>query len=186
MLAGDLFVEQNSIDGVAIRELTPIGDKRGNLCEIHRDGWELAPRPVQWDFITSAANVLRGVHVHQLRFDYFVVLAGRATIGLTDARRHAPSFRQSMTIDVSSERPCVVTVPPGVAHGIYAHGALSYLYGLTNAWDGRDEELGFRYDDPAEGLIWPSRNPVILDRDADLPDFEAFVREFERAGGVRI
>jgi dTDP-4-dehydrorhamnose 3,5-epimerase len=133
---------------------------------------------VQWDFIRSKPDVLRGVHVHRLRWDYFVLLDGQARIGLTDARRGS-TFRRSMTIDVDSAHPAIVTVPPGVAHGIFAKSALLYLYGLSVAWDGTDEDLGCRYDDPALGVAWSATTPCVLQRDLELPDFDTLVRQYE-------
>jgi dTDP-4-dehydrorhamnose 3,5-epimerase len=168
----------NGIAGVAVRAVDAIGDVRGALCEIHRDEWAMAPRPVQWDFIRSKADVLRGVHVHRLRWDYFVLLEGQARIGLTDVRR-ACTFRRSMTIDIDSQHPAIVTVPPGVAHGVFAKTALLYLYGLSVAWDGNDEDLGCRYDDPALGVEWSSTPPLLLQRDLELPDFDTLVRQYE-------
>jgi dTDP-4-dehydrorhamnose 3,5-epimerase len=171
------------IVGVAVRPLDPNLDVRGSVCEIHRDSWGLAPRPVQWDFIVTRANVLRGVHVHRLRYDYMVVTKGRGTFGFADLRPNSPSFRRSMTVEASGERPCVVIVPPGVAHGIYAHDDMIYLYGLTAYWAGTDE-IGCRFDDPAMNIPWPVKDPVLLARDAELPDFEALLRRFLEAGGV--
>jgi len=171
------------IEGVLVRPLEPIADLRGSLCEIHRDGWGLAPRPVQWDFITTKARVLRGTHVHRLRYDYLIVVQGRATFGLADLRRRSPTFRQSMVIEAAGDSPEVVIVPPGVAHGIFAHEAMIYLYGLTHPYDGNDQ-MGCRYDDATLGIDWPDKDPVLLPRDLNLPDFETLLREFEAAGGV--
>jgi dTDP-4-dehydrorhamnose 3,5-epimerase len=177
-LAPDNNSAGSRIAGVTVRAVNAIGDVRGALSEIHRDEWALGPRPVQWDFIRTRPGVLRGVHVHRLRWDYFVLLDGQARIGLTDVRR-ASTFRRSMTIDVNSEHPTVVTVPPGVAHGVFAKSALLYLYGLSVAWDGSDEDLGCRYDDPALGVEWSSTTPLLLQRDLELPDFDTLVRQYE-------
>jgi dTDP-4-dehydrorhamnose 3,5-epimerase len=171
--------EEAVIAGVAVRPIASIDDRRGSLCEIHRDDWGLAPRPVQWDFVTSRPQVLRGVHVHCLRWDYIIVLKGRATIGLKDVRRGERSFRHSMLIDVSGERPTLLTIPPGVAHGIFADTALSYIYGLTVAWDGSDEDLGCRHDDPELGIKWPSQTPIMMPRDLALPNFATLLRDYE-------
>jgi dTDP-4-dehydrorhamnose 3,5-epimerase len=171
--------EPADIAGVAVRPITSIDDMRGSLCEIHRDDWDLAPRPVQWDFVTSHPQVLRGVHVHCLRWDYIIVLKGHATIGLKDVRRRERSFRRGMLIDVDGERPTLVTIPPGVAHGIFANTALSYLYGLTVAWDGSDEDLGCRHDDPELGIEWPSKTPIMMPRDLALPDFATLLRAYD-------
>jgi dTDP-4-dehydrorhamnose 3,5-epimerase len=177
--------EASDIVDVAVLALNPIVDIRGSLCEVHRDEWRSGPRPVQWDYLISDANVLRGVHVHGLRWDYMIVLDGYATIGLKDLRRDQSSFGRSMVIDVAGERPTVVVIPPGVAHGIYAQSPLRYLYGLTVAWDGTDEDLGCRYDDPALAITWPSTAPLLLPRDRDLPGFAALLRQFESAADVR-
>jgi dTDP-4-dehydrorhamnose 3,5-epimerase len=174
---------KEAILGVSLRPLAPAEDLRGSLCEVHRDGWELAPRPVQWDLITTKPRVLRGVHVHRLRYDYMIAIQGTAIIGLTDIRRRSPSFRRGMTIEVAGDRPRVVIVPPGVAHGIYTPGPMLYLYGLTNYYDGQDQ-LGCRFDDPALGIAWPDNNPIQLPRDTRLPDLDVLLRQFEAAGGV--
>jgi dTDP-4-dehydrorhamnose 3,5-epimerase len=169
----------SGIVDVTVRTVTSIGDIRGGLCEIHRDEWELAPRPVQWDYVTTKPGVLRGVHVHWLRWDYIIVLDGHATIGLKDARRDQKSFGRNMIIEVSGGQPTVITIPPGVAHGIFANSALRYLYGLTVAWDGSDENLGCRYDDPTLAIKWPLATPLVLPRDLELPDFDTLLRQYE-------
>ncbi len=174
-----------AIAGVELRYLAPNKDLRGSVCEIHRDSWGLAPRPVQWDFITTRQNALRGVHVHRLRYDYMLVAHGRGIFGLADLRTDSPTFRRSMVFEATGDAPCVVIVPPGVAHGIYAQEPVHYLYGLTAYWDGTDQ-LGCRFDDPDLGIAWPVRDPILLPRDAGLPDFSTFLRQFEAAGGVRI
>jgi dTDP-4-dehydrorhamnose 3,5-epimerase len=179
----DVKVKPAAIAGVQLRALMPARDLRGSLCEIHRDSWELAARPVQWDFINTRRHVLRGVHVHRLRTDYIVVVSGRATIGLADLRRNGPSFRRGMTLEAAGEAPQVLIIPPGVAHGIYAHDPVTYLYGLSAYYDGVDQ-AGCRFDDPALEIDWPSPDPILLPRDAELPDFETLLCQFEAAGGV--
>lgn len=174
-----------AIVGVSVRPIEAIGDIRGSLCEIHRDEWSLAPRPVQWDLVTSRPNVLRGVHVHCLRWDYIIVMDGRATIGLKDVRHDQASFRCNMVIDVAGERPAVVTIPPGVAHGIFANTEMKYLYGLTVAWDGSDEDLGCRYDDPKLGIDWSAQTAIVLPRDLALPDFDTLLREYQSTMAAR-
>lgn len=167
------------IVGVSVRPIDSVDDMRGSLREIHRDEWGLAPRPVQWDLVFSHRRVLRGVHVHRLRWDYIIVLAGHATIGLKDMRRGQASFRRNMIIDVIGEQPAVVTIPPGVAHGIFANSDLRYLYGLSVAWDGSDEDIGCRYDDREFGMAWPSQDVIALPRDLALPNFATMLSDYE-------
>jgi dTDP-4-dehydrorhamnose 3,5-epimerase-like enzyme len=167
-----------AIADVTIRRLEAISDIRGSLCEIHRDAWALAPKPVQWDLVTSKSGVLRGMHVHCLRWDYIVIADGHATIGLVDMRNDGDHAAGKMMIDVSDRQPTLITIPPGVLHGILANTELIYLYGLTVAWDGSDEDLGCRYDDRTLALPWPCIEPTVLARDAELPDFASLARHF--------
>lgn len=173
--------DSTSIAGVTVCTFDTIEDIRGGLAEIHRDEWQLAPRPVQWNLIQSKPNVLRGVHIHLLRWDYIVVVDGHGTIGLKDVRRDLTSFGRNMLIEITGDQPTVVTIPPGVAHGIYANTALKHLYGLTVGWDGSDEDLGCRYDDRALAIDWPCVAPLLLPRDRDLPDFATMMKQYEAA-----
>jgi dTDP-4-dehydrorhamnose 3,5-epimerase len=110
-----------------------------------------------------------------MRWDYIVVLDGHATIGLSDVRRDRESFGCGMVVDCPPGQPVVVTIPPGVAHGIYANSPLLYIYGLTLPYNGADAVLGCRFDDPALGVTWPSASPVLVARDLELPDLATLV-----------
>ena len=174
-------IASDRIAGVSVITGTPHRDRRGSLTEVHRDDWESAPRPVQWDRVESRPGVLRGVHVHRARWDFFVTIDGRATIGLTDVRHHSPTFGLPMLIECPDGVSTSVAVPPGVAHGIYAHQRLLYLYGLSVHYDGSDEDLGCRHDDPDLGLDWPSPAPTLAGRDLELPDFAVLVEQYNAA-----
>ena len=77
--------------GVVWRELTTHADYRGDLTELFRAEWHEWPAPVQWNFVRSDANVLRGVHAHPRHDDYLIVLHHRMVLGLKDLRRDSPT-----------------------------------------------------------------------------------------------
>ena len=184
MLAGNQ--NASGIVGVSTRRLDQKSDIRGSFCEIHRDEWELAPRPVQWSYVITEANALRGFHVHIFRWDYFIVLQGHATLGLKDLRRTCSSFATGTTIDVPAGPPTVLAVPPGIAHGLYANSSVHFLYGITAAWDGASEDLSCPYDDPDLGIAWPSRNAVVLPHGQDLPDFGTLLSRYEQISSGQV
>ena len=66
--------------GVRLRALPTFSDARGMLAEFFRADWPEAIAPVQWVTVVSAANVLRGVHVHVRHSDWLVV-SGRPAAG---------------------------------------------------------------------------------------------------------
>ena len=84
--------------GCAVRDLTTHGDNRGNLTEIFRLEWDAGIEPVQWNFVRSQANVLRGVHVHVVHSDYLVCLEGTMVLGLWDIRPESPTHGLATTV----------------------------------------------------------------------------------------
>lgn len=184
----------SSLRGVRIGAVTRHADTRGSFRELWRssafpamtatdtgapDGSE--PRFVQANLSTSAPGVLRGLHYHRRQLDYWVVVAGRALVGLVDVRP---------VLDGTSGRPLVethelsadesVVIPAGVAHGFLALEPLELLYLVTNEFDGTDE-LGFAWDDPAVGVPWPAiegtrdGRPILSDRDRSNPSLAELV-----------
>jgi dTDP-4-dehydrorhamnose 3,5-epimerase len=139
------------------------------------------PSFVQANLSTSAAGVVRGLHLHRHQLDHWVVGGGRAFVALVDVRP---------LLDGSGPRALVetrtlgadetVTIPVGIAHGFLALEPLELVYFVTNAYDGSDE-LGFAWDDPAVGVPWPAiagtpdGRPVTSGRDASNPSLADLV-----------
>jgi len=158
--------------GVALHPLVERPDARGTFTELFRAEWKLGPQPLQWNFVRSAAGVLRGVHVHPHHADYLVVLEGCATIGLVDLRPGSPSERLAASLALDARTPCAIVIPPGVAHGFYFDVPSLHLYGVDHYWDPADE-LGCRFDDPDLGLRWPATPKRVSERDLGLPPLAA-------------
>ncbi len=170
----------STIPGVVYASIERHADERGSFRELWRSS--RLPEPfVQANLSTSAAGVLRGLHLHRRQVDHWVVVDGRAFVALVDVRP---------LLDGSGPRPLVetrelgpdesVTIPVGAAHGFLAVEPLELLYLVTNEFDGSDE-LGFAWDDPAVGVPWPSfpgtadGRPILSDRDRSNPPLAELV-----------
>ncbi len=125
--------------GVALVPLQMNRDQRGWVTEIFRAEWPLGVAPRQWNATLSQPTVLRGMHVHRRQQDYLVVLDGRISVGLFDARPQSPTYRLSALVDLSDERLEAVCVPTGVLHGYYCHESTVYVYGVDRYYDPTDE-----------------------------------------------
>ena len=171
------------IEGVVRYVLTPHPDERGRMSEIFRRSWlgEDASEMLQANLSESRAGVLRGLHIHRRQADYWCVLDGTAFIGLIDLRDGSPTFRKSAQLRIAADDGGDgLLIPPGVAHGFYAETALLLLYLVDRYYEGGGDELGLAWDDPDVGIAWPSREPILSDRDranpsltellADLPE----------------
>lgn len=137
-------------------QLSTRRDERGELTEIFREDWPDVPAPVQWNFVRTEANVLRGVHVHVTHVDCLVALHGRMQVGINDLRAGSIGHNQGGIVELSGDNPSVLMIPPGVAHGFYFAGPASFVYGVSHYWDPVNDEFGCRWDDPALRIPWPA------------------------------
>lgn len=123
---------------------------------------------------------MRGVHVHATHFDYVVLVEGRMLLGLHDLRPSSPTARLSSLTEFEGHAPSGVVIPAGVAHGFYFLERSIVLYGLARHWDASDE-LTCRWDSKELALAWPTRAPILSERDADAGDYAALCAAFEHA-----
>ena len=154
--------------GVDVRDLPKHGDDRGVLVELTGATLGVDAQPAQWNVLHSAANTLRGMHVHVRHTDWITVVAGEAVLALVDLRSGTldGAARATVTLNATSLR--LLTIPPGVLHGIYTPDASVILNGLSQSFD-PDDDLAVRYDDPALRLDWSVEDPVLSSRDRTAP-----------------
>jgi dTDP-4-dehydrorhamnose 3,5-epimerase len=165
----------SGLPGVQYGAIVRHADERGSFREIWRAGSFPGETFVQANLSTSAAGVLRGLHLHRRQDDLWVVAEGRAFVALVDVR---PLLDGSgPTARVETRELAVddwVVIPTGVAHGFLALESLQLLYLVTNEYDGSDEH-GFAWDDPAVVVDWPvlggtpHGRPILSERDAANP-----------------
>jgi dTDP-4-dehydrorhamnose 3,5-epimerase len=129
-------------------------DDRGVFSEIYRREWMPGDAAVQWNFVRSEGGVLRGVKVHPRHDDYLVVVDGMIVVGLRDLRRSSPTFGATALRELSGAALSVLTIPAGIAHGLYLPEPTLFLIGVTRYHD-PDDEVTCRWDDPALGIPWP-------------------------------
>jgi dTDP-4-dehydrorhamnose 3,5-epimerase len=164
--------QPTSLSGVMRRALVPRDDARGTLREAWRASWladlDVAPL-AQANHTVSRAGALRGLHFHLRQTDMWVVLEGRAHVGLADIRgRLAGGTGPVPTLSlVLSSGDCLV-IPVGVAHGLWALTDVSLLYLVTAEYDASDEH-GFAWNDPGAGVSWPAGEPLLSERDRAAP-----------------
>jgi dTDP-4-dehydrorhamnose 3,5-epimerase len=105
------------IEGVRIRRLEPHRDARGSLTELLRSDWSEFTRFGQAILTVNLPGVVRGWHSHRRQTDVIVVIAGRAVVGLYDARAASPTFGAAEGHIVDGNDPVAIFVPPQVFHG---------------------------------------------------------------------
>ena len=164
----------SSLPGVQYGAIVRHGDERGSFRELWRAGDFPGEAFVQANLSSSAAGVLRGLHLHRRQDDLWVVADGRAFVALVDVRPALAGSGQPVVETRELVADEWVVIPTGVAHGFLALEPLQLIYFVTNAYDGTDE-LGFAWDDPEAGVAWPALSgtprgrPILSGRDAANP-----------------
>jgi dTDP-4-dehydrorhamnose 3,5-epimerase len=155
-------------DGVEIKQLSTHPDTRGSFTEAFRQSWYPDFKPLQWNVVQNKAGVFRGIHVHKKHWDYLLFVTGEVIVSVSDFRSGSPTEGLSQLVTLKGDNPQAVVIPPGVGHGFYFLTPGFHIYAMTHYWDGGNEP-GCHFLDPALGLDWPNKNPILSTYDQHLP-----------------
>jgi len=167
-------VSETELTGVLVLELDVYPDERGQFFEIFNDGryqsLGLPTRFVQDNFSRSRRGVVRGLHYQQPRPQgkLVQVLRGRILDVAVDLRRSSAHFARWVGIELSSDRPTQLWVPPGFAHGFCALTDADVLYKCTDAYVASCDRA-LRWNDPDLAIRWPIESPVVSPKDDRAP-----------------
>ena len=129
---------------------------------------------VQDNEVRSKKNALRGLH-YQLdkpQGKLVRVVHGNILDVAVDIRIGSPTFGQHHMVELSAENKKMFFVPEGFAHGYLVTSQESIvLYKCTNIYNAKDEH-GIRWDDATIGVSWGNKNPILSERDKNLPALE--------------
>ena len=165
-------VTPTDIPDVLIVEPRVFGDARGFFFE----SWNrrtFAAAGLDVDFVQdnhsrSSRGVLRGLHyqIHHAQGKLVRVIAGEVYDVAVDLRRASPTFGRHVAVTLSADNARMLWVPAGFAHGFcVTSDSADFLYKTTDYWHAEHERT-LLWNDPALGVDWPVRDPVIAAKDA--------------------
>ena len=168
-------VVPTDIPGVVIVEPDVHVDGRGFFLETyHADRYKA--NGIQGPFVQdnhsrSIAGTLRGLHLQLTRPQGKLVrvIEGEVFDVAVDVRRGSPTFGRfvGVTLTAGNFRQCYI--PPGFAHGFCVTSPTAQVeYKCTDFYDPRDE-IGVAWNDPAIGIPWPVKDPLLSVRDRKHP-----------------
>jgi dTDP-4-dehydrorhamnose 3,5-epimerase len=159
------------IPGVVVIEPDVHRDGRGYFLETYHSlkyaGFGLTSPFVQDNHSCSVRDTLRGLHLQVRRPQGKLVRVVEGAIWdvAVDVRPDSPTYRRWTAVTLSADAFTQVYVPPGCAHGFCVLSERAQVeYKCTALYDPSDE-AGIAYDDPALGIDWPVRAPILSDRD---------------------
>ena len=113
-----MIFKAGPIQGVTVKSLTKLTDKRGWLMEFFRsDEVEAQFFPAMAYISASAPGLTRGPHEHRDQADFFC-FPGPSTfrVCMWDSRTNSPTYGSKMTIEAGQNNPTAIIVPAGVVH----------------------------------------------------------------------
>jgi dTDP-4-dehydrorhamnose 3,5-epimerase len=170
--------EPTEIPDVLIVSPKVFADARGYFMEAFKQSeFEAAGLGlpfVQENQSRSTAGTLRGLHYQrEPRAQGKLV---RVTLGeifdvAVDIRPDSPTFGRWVGATLSAENRKAIYVPPGFAHGFCVISPEAEVIYKTTEEYAPALEHGIAWNDPAIGITWPVREPILSPRDEHWPPF---------------
>jgi len=163
------------LDGVVLLEPVAHGDERGFFIEtFRRDLWAehgVAAEFVQHNHSRSAKGTLRGLHFQTEPGQAKLVRCARGEIFdvAVDLRRDSPTYGQweGHVLDDVAHRQ--IFVPVGFAHGFVVLSDVADVTYLCSSTYDPATESGIAWNDPGVGVVWPTGDPLVSERDRSAP-----------------
>lgn len=168
-------VTPTSLPEVLMLEPERHDDARGSFMELWRRD-KLAAAGIRADFVqtnltTSRKGVLRGLHFQEpnAQDKLIAVLSGAIFDVAVDIRRGSPYFGRWAGIELSAANRKQLWIPRGFAHGLCVlTDEAQVQYGCTDYYAPANDRT-IRWDDPAIGVAWPVKKPILSAKDEAAP-----------------
>lgn len=127
----------------------------------------------------SQKNVIRGLHFQSRhpQAKLVSVLQGRVYDVIVDLRRESATFKQWVSVELSSENHKALYIPRGFAHGFAAlEDDTIMLYQIDGEYD-KESDTGIRFDDPDLGIKWlfDASEAICSERDLGLMSLKEYL-----------
>ena len=170
-----------SLPGVCIVEPVVHGDHRGYFMETYSTK-AFADIGIGAQFVqdnqsfTAQKGTLRGLHFQNApmaQAKLVRVTRGAVLDVAVDLRKGSPTYRQWVGVELSAENKRMLYIPRGFGHGfVTLTDDVEFCYKVDNLYS-RECDRGVRFDDPAIGVNWGVKDPILSQKDTASPLLEA-------------
>jgi dTDP-4-dehydrorhamnose 3,5-epimerase len=171
------------IDGCYLYASKLFQDGRGTFSKIYSqaafEALKLDISIAEVFYSSSAKNVLRGMHFQTPPHDQVKVvscLAGRILDVVVDLRKNSPSFQKVFSIDLYPKLETTLVIPSGCAHGFYSYEDDSIVSYVVETNHNKEADQGVLWS--SVDFTWPSKSPILSERDQSFPPINQFVTPF--------
>ena len=126
---------------------------------------------VQDNLSRSVGGTLRGLHyqVKHGQAKLIQVIQGTIFDVALDIRRGSPSFGQWTSVHLSAENKRQLFLPEGFAHGFCVLSESAQIVYKCTDYYAAEDEGGVLWSDPTLAIAWPISEPLLSEKDSQLP-----------------
>ncbi len=164
------------IPDVILIEPKVFEDDRGFFMETYKYS-EFKKNGIPYEFVQdnhskSQRGVLRGLHYQLKPMEQGKLvrcIKGRIWDVAVDIRKGSPWYGKWVAVELSEENKLMLWIPPGFAHGFLALADnTEIIYKVTKEYS-PEFDRGIIWDDPDLAIDWPIKNPILSEKDKNLP-----------------
>ena len=167
---------KTKIPGLKIIKSKIYQDRRGYLRETFRNTL-IKNKNFPFDVMSfSKKNVLRGLHI-QTKYSQAKIITvthGKIFDVVVDLRRNSKYFGKYFSIIISDKSDFSFYIPEGFAHGFMCLSKKCTVNYKCSTYRKPKYERTLAWDDPKIKIRWPSKKPILLDKDRDGLNLESF------------
>lgn len=179
---------ETHIPGVWLVKPDVFGDSRGFFMELWNqkafEGMNLGGLSLVQDNLSSSTiGTIRGLHFQappHAQAKLITVLQGSVLDVVVDIREDSPTFGQHLAVEVSSEDPCMVYVPEGMAHGFQVLSDTCLFFYKCTEFYHKASEGALAWNDPFLNISWREIPAIVSEKDQAAPQWEAFETPFSK------
>ena len=138
--------EAQGLDGALVQSSLSHNPRRGTLRGLH---WQ-APPHAEVKLVRCSRGAIWDVMV--------------------DLRPDSPTYTRHFGAELTAANGRALYIPEGFAHGFVTLADDSDVVYQMSAYYEPAAGRGARWNDPAFGIVWPVRDPILHPRDASYPD----------------
>lgn len=130
---------------------------------------------IQDNFSFSKKGVIRGLHyqdVPKSQSKLISVKEGEILDVAVDIRKNSPTYGKWVGEYLSDENHNMLYVPEGFAHGFCVVSEGAKVHYKVNREFAPEYDRGIIWNDPTINIMWPIENPIISDKDKQLPSID--------------
>ena len=180
----DAKAKQTKIDGCLIVQPKVNHDTRGWFIKSYHKGFytEIENKlNLEEEFFSySKKNVLRGLHFQSPPYEHskhVTCLIGKVLDVFIDLRRSSATFGVVDNVVLEADKMNILVLPKGVAHGFLTLSEYALLQYKTDKIYNPSVDSGILWS--SIPFSWPINDPILSDRDKQLPPFTKNIRIFE-------